>query len=54
MYDEKEVLPMYMGVILKQDNDGVSLARAPHVYGGDPTGSRADEVIALCSPCIWG
>ena len=30
------VLPMYMGVILVQQEDMPQIQCAPHVYGGDP------------------
>ncbi len=48
------VLPMYMGVILKEKKEVLSLGRAPHVYGGDPLTMSSIACWLMCSPCIWG
>ena len=48
------VLPMYMGVILRQTVLSVKSVCAPHVYGGDPSDHRSLAFKTTCSPCIWG
>ena len=48
------VLPMYMGVILKAAELMGKTYGAPHVYGGDPVLRIEFILIILCSPCIWG
>ena len=48
------VLPMYMGMILRESQILTPGSSTPHVYGDDSQGSYKKEPDWQYSPCIWG